>query len=47
MAEPCHKLAARWSKASDDDLDDFTSDDLEELSTVQVKEFLAELLEEV
>ena len=47
MAERCQQLAAKWSKASDDNLDGFTSEDLEGLSAGEVKEFLAGLLEEV
>ena len=47
LSDACVTLAKKWSSASDSDLSSFSVDDLKPLSSYQVKEFLAQLLEEV
>ncbi|XP_062610760.1 leukotriene A-4 hydrolase-like isoform X1 [Saccostrea cucullata] len=43
---PCKQLSQRWSSASENELDQFNPGDLTSLTSVQVREFLALLVEE-
>ena len=47
ISDACSALAKKWSTTSDDDLSCFSADDLKSLSSYQIKEVLAQLLEEV
>lgn len=47
LSDACTALAKKWSSASDNDLSSFTAEDFKSLSSYQIKEFLAQLLEEV
>lgn len=47
LAVPCKQLSQRWSTSGDNDLDQFAPSDLTSLTSVQVVEFLALLVEEV
>ncbi|XP_071961520.1 leukotriene A-4 hydrolase-like [Antedon mediterranea] len=44
LADACTNLSDRWSKASEDDLKSFNSDDIADFSAMQKKEFLEQLL---
>nr|XP_022300395.1 leukotriene A-4 hydrolase-like isoform X2 [Crassostrea virginica] len=46
LAVPCKQLCQRWSSAGDNELGQFDPNDLTSLTSVQVVEFLALLLEE-
>lgn len=46
LAVVCKDLCKRWSTAADDDLSQFIGDDLKDLSSVQVREFVGLLVEE-
>ncbi|XP_061187938.1 leukotriene A-4 hydrolase-like isoform X2 [Saccostrea echinata] len=43
---PCKQLSQRWSSAGENELDQFKPNDLTSLTSVQVREFLALLVEE-
>lgn len=47
LAVPCKQLCQRWSTSGDNDLDQFAPSDLTSLTSVQVVEFLALLVEQV
>lgn len=47
LAVPCKQLCQKWSTSGDNDLDQFTPSDLTSLTSVQVVEFLALLVEQV
>lgn len=46
LAVPCKQLCQRWSTSGDNDLDQFAPSDLTSLTSVQVVEFLALLVEQ-
>lgn len=46
LAAPCCALAEKWSKASDDEVKQFTKEDFDRLDSKQKQIFFAELLEE-
>ncbi|XP_048743567.2 leukotriene A-4 hydrolase-like isoform X1 [Ostrea edulis] len=46
LAVPCRELCQKWSSAGEKELEQFNPSDLKSFSSVQVREFLAQLLEQ-